>query len=93
MYDKEALLILEKIIALKQVGFSLEEIRDRLISEEEQDIESILREQVRMMEEKKYQLEKSISAIKRTLERNSGKLNWDDAAEIIRRQMICLKSY
>lgn len=84
LYDKEALLILEKIIALKQVGFSLEEIRDRLNSEEEQDIESILREQVRMMEEKKYQLEKSIHAINRTLERNAENLNWDDAAEIIR---------
>lgn len=84
LYDKEALLILEKIIALKQVGFSLEEIRDRLNSEEEQDLESILREQVRMMEEKKYQLEKSIQAINRTLKRNVGKLNWDDVADIIR---------
>ena len=84
LYDKEALLILEKIIALKQVGFSLEEIRDRLNAGDEQDIESILREQVRMMEEKKYQLEKSIHAINRTLERSGGALNWDDAAEIIR---------
>lgn len=84
LYDKEALLILEKIIALKQVGFSLEEIRDRLNSEEPQDVESMLREQVRLMEEKKYQLEKSIAAINRTLERNTGTLNWDDAAEIIR---------
>ena len=84
LYDKEALVILEKIIALKQVGFSLEEIRDRLNAEDEQNIESILREQVRMMEEKKYQLEKSIQAINRTLERNAGALNWDDAAEIIR---------
>ncbi len=84
LYDKEALLILEKIIALKQVGFSLEEIRDRLNSEEPQDVESVLREQVRLMEDKKYQLEKSISAINRTLERNSGTLNWDDAADIIR---------
>lgn len=84
LYDKEALLILEKIIALKQVGFSLEEIRDRLYSDENQDVESVLREQVRMMEGKKYQLEKSIQAINRTLERNTGKLNWDDAAEIIR---------
>lgn len=83
LYDKEALLILEKIIALKQIGFSLEEIRDRLNSEEEQDIESILREQVRMMEEKKYQLEKSISAIDRTLNRSEGTLNWDDVAKII----------
>ena len=86
LYDKEALLILEKIIALKQIGFSLEEIRDRLNSEEEQDIESILLEQIRMMEEKKYQLEKSISAINRTLERSAGALNWDDVAKII--QMI-----
>lgn len=84
LYDKEALLILEKIIALKQVGFSLEEIRDSLYSDGEQDIESVLREQVRMMEGKKYQLEKSIQAINRTLERNTGKLNWDDVAEIIR---------
>lgn len=84
LYDKEALLILEKIIALKQVGFSLEEIRDRLNSEDEQDLESILREQVRMMEDKKYQLEKSIQAINRTLERNVGGLNWDDVADIIR---------
>ena len=86
LYDKEALLILEKIIALKQIGFSLEEIRDRLNSDEEQNIESILQEQVRMMEEKKYQLEKSISAINRTLERKEGTLNWDDVAKII--QMI-----
>lgn len=86
LYDKEALLILEKIIALKQIGFSLEEIRDRLNSDEEQNIESILQEQVRMMEEKKYQLEKSISAINRTLERKEGNLNWDDVAKII--QMI-----
>lgn len=86
LYDKEALLILEKIIALKQIGFSLEEIRDRLHCDEQQDIESILQEQVRMMEEKKYRLEKSISAINRTLERNTGTLNWDDVAKII--QMI-----
>ena len=31
LYDKEALLVLEKIIALKQVGFSLEEIKENLI--------------------------------------------------------------
>ena len=52
LYDKEALLILEKIIALKQIGFSLEEIRDRLNSEEEQNVESILCEQIQMMEER-----------------------------------------
>ena len=29
LYDKEALQVLEKIVALKQLGFSLEEIRCR----------------------------------------------------------------
>ena len=41
LYDKEALLILEKIIALKQIGFSLEEIRDRLSSDVPWDIEEV----------------------------------------------------
>lgn len=84
LYDKEALNVLEKILALKKVGFSLEEIRDRLNSPDEQDIELVLREQVRLMEEKQYQISKSIKAINGILERNVGNLDWDNAAEIIR---------
>ena len=37
LYDKEALLVLENIIALKKIGFSLEEIHDNLISENNMD--------------------------------------------------------
>ena len=84
LYDKEALNVLEKILALKKVGFSLEEIRDRLNSPDEQDIEQVLREQVCLMEEKKYQISKAIKAINGILERNVGNLDWDNAAEIIR---------
>ena len=37
LYDKEALQILEKIVALKQIGFSLEEIRDNLVAGDAED--------------------------------------------------------
>ena len=65
LYDKEALEILEKIVALKQIGFSLEEIRDNLTSGDAKDIEEALRMQLAVMEEKRYKIEMVIDAIKR----------------------------
>lgn len=50
LYDNESLLVLEKIIALKQIGFSLEEIRDHLVGSSEKDILAALQEQINMME-------------------------------------------
>ena len=50
LYDKEALDILEKIVALKTIGFSLEEIRDNLVAGDAVDIEDALRIQLREME-------------------------------------------
>ena len=38
LYDKEALCVLEKIIALKQIGFSLEEIHQNLSKNDGVDI-------------------------------------------------------
>ena len=35
LYDRSALVVLEKIIALKQIGFSLEEIHDNHLTEKE----------------------------------------------------------
>ena len=63
LYDKEALQVLEKIVALKQIGFSLEEIRDNLIKGEATDVEEALRIQLKTMEEKRYQIEKVIDSI------------------------------
>lgn len=83
LYDKAALQILEKIVALKQIGFSLEEIRDNLVAGEAANVEDALRIQLKNMEEKKYRIEKVISAINRTFERKSGSLDWDDVAEMI----------
>lgn len=83
LYDQAALEILEKIVALKQIGFSLEEIRDSLVNGVASDIETALKMQLKRMEEKRYQIDKVISAINRTLDRKSEGLDWDDVASIV----------
>ena len=82
LYDKEALLILENIIALKQVGFSLEEIRDNLICAKEANIEETLNAQLKLMEEKKHEIERVIACIKGMLDRTKGQPDWNTVAEI-----------
>lgn len=84
LYDREALLVLEKIIALKQVGFSLEEIRDNLIVEKNMDIKESLNRQLEIMEAKKWEIERTISCIKSTLARTDGEPDWNSVAEIAR---------
>ncbi len=83
LYDQASLQILEKIVALKQIGFSLEEIRDNITSGEAADIEGALRIQLSAMEEKRDQITKVIDVIQRTLDRNASSLDWDDVAEIV----------
>ena len=92
LYDKEALQVLEKIVALKQIGFSLEEIRDNLIKGEAGNVEEALRIQLKAMEEKRYQIDKVIDSIGRTLERKGAKLDWDDVAEIVQNVSIDQKA-
>ncbi len=87
LYDDAALLILEKIVALKQIGFSLEEIRDNLRSGDAVNINEALTIQLKKMEEKKYQLEKITDAIKRTLARKED-LDWDDVAGIVQQVSV-----
>ncbi|MBP5654347.1 MAG: MerR family transcriptional regulator [Clostridiales bacterium] len=84
LYDKEALQILEKIVALKQIGFSLEEIRDNLTSGDARDIKEALKIQLSVMEEKRYKLDMVIDAINRTLARGEDSLDWDDVADIVK---------
>lgn len=84
LYDKESLIILEKIVALKTIGFSLEEIRDNLVAGDAVDIEDALRIQLKEMEDRKYQTQKVIDAINRTLSRKEDKLDWDDVADMVR---------
>ncbi|MCR5594614.1 MAG: MerR family transcriptional regulator [Lachnospiraceae bacterium] len=83
LYDAGALQILEKIVALKKIGFSLEEIRDNLEAGEASNIEEALKIQLDIMENKRYQIQKVIDAINRTLVRKSEGLDWDDVAQIV----------
>ena len=87
LYDAAALQILEKIVALKQIGFSLEEIRDNLRDGDARDIHEALELQLQKIEEKKYQLQKITDAIRRTLARKED-LDWDDVAGIIQNVSI-----
>lgn len=84
LYDKESLQVLEKIIALKQVGFSLEEIRDNLMNAKDDTILETLQHQIDSMEAKRYELEKAITRIRAAIVRSNGKPDWDDVADIIR---------
>ena len=64
LYNQDSILVLEKIIALKQIGFSLEEIYDNLIAGNNKDIIEALNEQLVIMEKKKQELERVIGCIK-----------------------------
>ena len=83
LYDQASLQILEKIVALKQIGFSLEEIRDNLVRGDACDIEAALRMQLKSMEEKRDQINSVIDVISRTLDRKADSLDWDDVADIV----------
>lgn len=82
LYDKEALQVLEKIIALKQIGYSLEEIYENLIAKSNQDVIGSLKNQLELMEAKKAELEQSIACIKSVLVRSEEKGDWNSVAEI-----------
>lgn len=84
LYDKEAILVLEKIIALKQVGFTLEEIYENLILGNNMDITESLNQQLEMMEKKKDEIEKTIACIKGMLARTNGQPDWNDVADVAR---------
>lgn len=84
LYDKEALLVLENIIALKQIGFSLEEIHDNLIQSKNMDIVESLNQQLKLMEERKREIERTIGCIKSVLIRTNGQPDWSGVAEVAR---------
>ncbi|MBQ7943134.1 MAG: MerR family transcriptional regulator [Lachnospiraceae bacterium] len=84
LYDKEALLVLEKIIALKQIGFSLEEIRDSLVADKNMNIVESLNKQLEIMEAKKHEIERTIACIRTVLQREKDEPNWDSVADIVK---------
>ncbi|WP_022774622.1 MerR family transcriptional regulator [Butyrivibrio sp. AE2015] len=85
LYDKSSLIILEKIIALKHIGFSLEEIKNSLENDDQSSIREILEKQLEMMNQKIYELQKSAKCIKSALARFDENPDWDDIADIIKK--------
>lgn len=84
LYDEESLSMLNKIVALKKIGFSLEDIRDSLSNGKAEDIRSALELQLRAMEEKRYSINMVIDTIERTLSRKGDELNWEDVSAIVK---------
>ena len=82
LYDMKSILVLEKIIALKQIGFTLEEIYENLILGENLDIMESLKEQLEIMEAKKRIIEKNMTCIKNVIARSNGNPDWDSVAQI-----------
>lgn len=87
LYDRSALAVLEKIIALKQIGFSLEEIHDNLAAEKDMDITEVLTRQLKTLEAKRYEIEKAIASINSVLLREA-EPDWDSVAEIVKTMQI-----
>jgi len=85
LYDKSSLIILEKIIALKHIGFSLEEIKSSLENDEQSSIREILEKQLEMMNQKIYELQKAAKCIESAIARFDENPDWDDIADIIRK--------
>ena len=87
LYDKEALAVLEKIIALKQIGFSLEEIHQNLAQDSDVDITETLNRQLESLIAKRYEIEKAIASIRSVLVRES-EPDWDNVADIVKMMQI-----
>ncbi len=85
LYDKNSLIILEKIIALKHIGFSLEEIKNSLENDDQSSIRGILENQLEMMNQKIYELRKAAKCIESALARFDENPDWDDIADIIKK--------
>ncbi|WP_026526172.1 MerR family transcriptional regulator [Butyrivibrio sp. VCD2006] len=85
LYDKNSLMILEKIIALKHVGFSLEEIKSNLESGDDESIAETLKKQLELMENKIYEMKKAAECIKVALARIDENPDWDDVADVIKK--------
>jgi DNA-binding transcriptional MerR regulator len=83
LYTNEDLLRLQNILALKFLGFSLEEIR-ALLETGPKRLEEVLAQQKAMMEEKRAQLDTIIEAIEETvLLVQTERCNWESIARVI----------
>lgn len=79
MYDEGAKAVLQKIVMLKFLGFSLEQIKDFLEQNQGTGLEESFREQKYLLEQKKKQMETIISCIDKAIwECRENKLDMDE---------------
>jgi DNA-binding transcriptional MerR regulator len=84
LYTDNDLAALERILALKFLGFSLEEIR-ALVQSGPQSLQEVLAQQKEMMCAKRSQLDSIIAAIEKTEKvLQTGECDWDDLVHLIK---------
>ncbi len=68
LYDKDAVIVLQQILMLKYVGFSLEEIREVIKQDQETSLKEILEKQKGFMLQKRAQMDRIIYALESAVE-------------------------
>lgn len=87
LYSQGDMATLHQIITLKSFGFSLDDIKSKLMpSENTNDILAVLKKQEELLTEKVSKLNNSINAIKilYTNISQTNKINWDDYSKMVR---------
>lgn len=80
-YDQGSLLVLQRILMLKYLGFSLQEIEEML--KVEGDIDTHLAQQKELLIKRKAHLEKMIGTIE-TLEKSTGEDKWNHLIRLLK---------
>lgn len=88
LYTDDDLGNLERILALKFLGFSLEEIK-ALVQSGPQKLRDVLAQQKGMMRDKRAQLDRILQAIEQTEKRlRAGRCDWEDLVLVIKEMQM-----
>ena len=89
LYDNNAIFVLQKIMTLKFVGFSLAEIGALLEQDKENDILKSLSFQRQLLEVKRAKIEKVIHCVDQAYKRCAGgEIDWNSFTDIMRAEII-----
>lgn len=84
LYDENSKIIIQKILTMKYVGFSLKEIKKRFEIEKGLDIKTSLSFQKKILLEKKEKLDRVIKCVERAEKMCSGtEIDWTSVSDII----------
>lgn len=93
LYDNEAKITLQKIITLKFVGFSLNEIGELLERDKDNDLQKSLSYQKQLLKLKRDQIDRVIYCVDRAAERCAeGEMDWDSFTDIMKAVIIDRKA-